>query len=117
MRKIAKEHGCKIHFINTHKSCSEFDNPNEHDLLAQYCYREKKIIMGIFEHYEIKVYSFFHELGHSFEKKHLDLSRKKTLYNVEKRAWLKAEELMREYNIELKDDYYTYKDYCLKTYL
>lgn len=76
IRKIAKQHGCKLKIITKCES-EKYPYYETDEPFAFYYYGERKIEMYFFENYNHTIYSFFHELGHSFENKYLDLSRKK----------------------------------------
>ena len=109
---ITGDEYCKVNgedsYINRsistgHISCEKYGNNTRAD-----------IDIGIYQDEELKLISFFHELGHVTDdlKKHSRL----TIYQIEKRAWEVGYELAKKERITFSVKAQVFARKCLETY-
>jgi len=113
LTKIAKDYNVKLGKID--------DNGMDRDLVGELNYGvsyipQRLIFLGDFESIDIKVCTFFHELGHILDTGRYNCNKPERVYLMENRAWNIGFEKMVKYGITPTKPMVNFKEFCLVGY-
>lgn len=119
INEIAKIHDVKLIKINKNNIAkySKMYDISRTDLKENaYVIDNETIILGIFKNSELKIASFFHELGHTILTKQFAKLINHDLMLEEYQAWIDGLKIAKKYGYEFSDEAYLYMLQCLQTY-
>ena len=115
MKKICKELGIKLHFV---KKKDRWCKGNGEFMYSKTSWVSgNEIWVGMYEDFEIKVISFFHELGHILCYTQYGLNRNDCNYEEEHSAWGKGIASAFLYDIYFSKKIDSYIGNCLRSHL
>lgn len=111
LKEIADIFGIKLIIItknNLNKYIKKF-NITEEDLTNNaYIIGDEELILGIYDSPDVKVASFFHEIGHTLIKERFEKLVKYDTMLIEFQAWIEGLRLAKKYGYQFSNKTYKY---------
>ena len=118
-RKIAKDYGLNVVHVNKNnigRVAEKYDIDKKNLKNNAYVIDNEDIILGIFDDKDLKIASFFHEIGHTLIKESFEKLVNKNNMLIESQAWIEGLRIAKKYGVKFSDKMFNYIMDSINTY-
>jgi hypothetical protein len=118
-RKIAKDYGLNVVHVNKNnigRVAEKYDIDKKNLKNNAYVIDNEDIILGIFDDKDLKIASFFHEMGHTLIKESFEKLVNENNMLIESQAWIEGLRIAKKYGVKFSDKMFNYIMDSINTY-
>ena len=118
-RKIAKDYGLNVVHVNKNnigRVAEKYDIDKKNLKNNAYVIDNEDIILGIFDEKDLKIASFFHEMGHTLIKESFEKLVNENNMLIESQAWIEGLRIAKKYGVKFSDKMFNYIMDSINTY-
>jgi Zn-dependent peptidase ImmA (M78 family) len=118
-RKIAKDYGLNVVHVNKNnigRVAEKYDIDKKNLKNNAYVIDNEDIILGIFDDKDLKIASFFHEIGHTLIKESFEKLVNENNMLIESQAWIEGLRIAKKYGVKFSDKMFNYIMDSINTY-
>ena len=118
-RKIAKDYGLNVVHVNKNnigRVAEKYDIDKKNLKNNAYVIDNEDIILGIFDDKDLKIASFFHEMGHTLIKESFEKLVNENNMLIESQALIEGLRIAKKYGVKFSDKMFNYIMDSINTY-
>ena len=119
LKQIAKEFDIKVINVTQNsldKYCKKYGMPPENFMNNAYVIGDDEIILGIYDDNEVRIASFFHEIGHTLVSESFEKMVNYDTMLIEYQAWIEGLKLAKQYEYTFSRKVFKYIIKCLNSF-